>query len=104
MKVLIDEIEVYQTEPKSAQKHPVFKETYYSPRISKDAKITIEMWDSDKRPGQCFGAPDELMSRWEGNVEAFQRYTTLVGQLWDDEYQNNVDYTSSWIPDYMIIQ
>lgn len=101
IKVLIDDIEVFRTETKTAQRHPVFKETYYSPRMRKNAKITIEMWDNDN-PQHCLGSPDELMSRWDdGRVSSLSRYTTLADHLWDDEYQNKIDYSSSWIDDYL---
>lgn len=94
-------MEVFRTESKPAQKHPVFKETYYSPLMRKDAKITIEMWDNDNTR-HCLGSPDELMSRWDNiRVNSLMRYTTLAGRLWDDEYQNKIDYTSSWIDDYL---
>lgn len=100
MKILIDDREVFRTEIKTAQMHPVFKESYYSHLIRKNSKVTIEMWDSDTSK-HCIGSPDELMSSWTGRVDSIIRYSTLTGRLWNDEYQNKIDYTSIWVDDYL---
>lgn len=96
MKVIVDGQEVFRTETKWGKRYPNFRETYFSNRMRKDARITIEMWDDDSRP-RDWGSPDDLMSRWDNqSVDLLLKYSYLMGNPRDGIWQNRIDYTSSW--------
>lgn len=66
---------------------PYFEATYVSERISKDSKITIEMWDDD-----AGDTSDDLMSRWEHL--RIDRLTSTEQSLIDRE--NKIRIYSTW--------
>lgn len=63
IKLYIDGKLVHQTEKFINQKNVFFGETYSSPRMSKSAPITFELWDSD------LIASDDLILSWNTSVE-----------------------------------
>lgn len=96
MKVLVDGQEVFRTRTQWGKRYPSFDQTYFSPRMRKDARITIEMWDDDSRP-LILKSPDDLMSRWsDQTIDSLLKYTYLLGDPRDEQWQNRIDYISSW--------
>lgn len=96
MKVLVDGKEVFRTKTQWGKRYPYFGETYFSPRMKKDARITIEMWDNDSWP-RLLASPDDLMSRWDDkSIDSLLNYSYLLGDARDGSFQNRIDYTSSW--------
>lgn len=89
IKVFIDGREVFRTDYRLNNNMPYFGETYRSPRIHKQAHITIEMWDEDSG---WMESTDDLMMRWETNVEDLIRN----GIKWGFKQRNKIVTTSSW--------
>lgn len=84
--------EVFKSDTVWDRHMPYFGETYHSPLMSKNARITIEMWDDDSG---FFGSPDDLIIRWETSIDELlkkgMRYftegtTVVTTSAWRDEY------------------
>lgn len=87
LKVKIDGVSKFRTDTMWDNNSPYFEATYVSERISKDSKITIEMWDDD-----AGDTSDDLMSRW-GHLR-IDRLTSTEQSLIDRE--NKIRIYSTW--------
>lgn len=86
IKLFIDNVEVYRTRIIYDQKYVHFGDTYSSQKISKKAKITIEMWDWD-----LMSSHDSILP-WNTNIKELLKTPIKHGYG-----ENQIVTRSTWI-------
>lgn len=97
VKVKVDGKEVWRGKTQWNNAQPKFLETYSSPRMRKDSKVQIELWDNDSKWTDVIKSDDDLMDKWYATAESLSKYDTLLGQ--DTDYaitRNQLNIRSSW--------
>ncbi|XP_031628475.1 uncharacterized protein LOC116344180 [Contarinia nasturtii] len=76
VKIFVNGQQVFRSETKSAAVNAVkFSEHYENAKIPRDAKIRIEVWDSDS--GNAGGSKDDLILRKEVTLNQCLGYQTI---------------------------
>lgn len=95
VKIRVDGRVVWRSKTHWNEPLPKFFETYHSPRMKKDSKIVVEMWDDDN---ELVPSDDDFMDRWHTrSASAISHRKQLIGRKWEAfKYRNRLFIDSHW--------
>lgn len=96
IRIRVDGHEVWRSKTHWNEPLPKFFETYQSPRMKKNSKIIVEMWDDDN--AKMYKSEDDFMERWwSRSPSAISTRNRLIGKKWDTFItQNKLFIDSRW--------